>query len=115
MYITHQKPHYDKNFITVPHIFDDPSGKTSLPIDIKFDHYNVVYLHTNPIKSKIFKFNKFLSNLDAKDFLQDSTIASCNWVDSGFVDKDHRHIVTGDVLKVVNNQLRKLFFKDSKY
>ena len=51
----------------------------------------LAYLLKNPIRSKIFNFNKFLSNLDVKDFLQDNNNLSSKWVGSGFVDKDHRH------------------------
>ena len=36
-------------------------------------------------------------------------------MDSSFVDKDHRHIVTEDLRIVGNNKLRKLFTKSPKY
>ena len=68
----------------------------------------------NPLRSEIFNFNKFLSNLDVKDFLQDNTNLSPKWVDYGFVDKDHQHIMTEDLLNV-GNKLRKLFVKGPIY
>ena len=34
---------------------------------------------------------------------------------SGFIEKDHRYIVTGDLRIVENNKLRKLFTKGAKY
>ena len=44
--------------INVPHIFHVLSGKACLPFDVKFDDPTVLYTLTNPIKSKIFDFDK---------------------------------------------------------
>ena len=46
----------------LPHIFHDSSVNACLPTEFKFDHLTVVYSLTNPIRSKIFSFNKFVSN-----------------------------------------------------
>ena len=40
---------------------------------------------------------------------------SCNCAGSDFTDKDHRHVVTGDLRNVGNNKLKKLFTKGSRY
>ena len=93
--------------IYVPHVFHDPAVEVSLPIVIKFDDSTVVYSLSNPIRFKIFNFNKFVSNVNVKDFIQDNTILPCNYAGSGFIDKDHRNIVTGDLRNVRNNKLRK--------
>lgn len=50
-------------FINVPYIFHDPSVKTCIPSDVKFDDATVVYSFINPIRSKIFNFNEFILNL----------------------------------------------------
>lgn len=44
------------------HILHDPSVKTCLLIDIKFDHPTVVYL----LDGEMFNFNKFSHNLDVR-------------------------------------------------
>ena len=77
--------------------------------------YTCIRIQSGPKYLILFNFNKFLSNLDVKDFLQDNTILLCDWVGSGIADKDHRHIVTGDLQNVGNNKLRKLFIKGPKY
>ena len=89
--------------------------KACQPTDIKFDDPTVVYSLTNSVKSKIFNFNKFVSNLDGKAFLQDNTILACNCAVSGFINKDHRHIVAGNLWVVGDNELRKLFTMGPKY
>lgn len=76
--------------------------KTLLPIDLKFDDPTVVYLHNNPIRSKIFNFNKFIHNLDVKFFHQNHFILVRNCEGSDYIDKDHKHIVIG-VLKILKN------------
>ena len=83
--------------INVPGIFHDPSVKAYLPVNIKFDDPTIFYLLNNPIRSKIFNFDRFIHNLDVKAFLLDDSILSCNCKDSGFTDKDHLHTVTGNL------------------
>ena len=65
--------------INVPHIFHDVSVKACLPADIKLGNLFVLYSLTNPIRSKIFNFDKFVSNVDAKASLQSNTILPCNY------------------------------------
>ena len=52
---------------------------------------------------------------DTKTILQDITILQCTSVGFGFIEKDHRHIVTGDLRITVNNKLMKLLSKVPKY
>ena len=42
-------------------------------------------------------------------FLSDNPIFPCNYADSGFIDKDYQHEVTGNLGIVWNNKFRKLF------
>ena len=55
-----------KELINVPHFFHDPSVTACLFNDFKFDDRTVLTSFTNPIKSKIFNFNKLAHNLDLK-------------------------------------------------
>ena len=75
----------------------------------------VVYSLNSPISSKIFNFNKFVSSLDVERFLQDSSSLPCSCENSPFSDRNHNHIISGDLRLVKNNQLRKLFTKGPKY
>ena len=105
----------DAKLNNVPHIFQDTSGKACLPTDIKCNDPTVVYFLMNTVRSKIFNFNKFVSNLDVKAFIQDNTILRCNCASSGFIDKDNRHIVTEDLRIDGNNKLGTLLTKDPEY
>ena len=55
--------------INVSCIFYDPSVRACFPTDIKFGDPTVIYSLTNPFKSEIFNFDKFLSGLNVKGFL----------------------------------------------
>ena len=98
--------------INISHIIYDTSVKACLPTDIKFDDPTVVYLLKNQIRSKIVLLSLFLI---WKALLQDNTILPYNCAGSGFIEKDHRNIVTRDLQILGNNLLRKLFTKDTKY
>lgn len=67
----------------------------------------VAYDLTTPIRSIIFNFNNFVSELDADQFLADSTITPCDCDKSPFDDKDHGHILTRILRLIKNNILRK--------
>lgn len=67
----------------------------------------VAYDLTTPIRSIIFSFNNFVSELDADQFLGDSTIMPCDCDKSPFDDKDHGHILTRILRLIKNNILRK--------
>lgn len=59
----------------------------------------VVYDLSTPIHSKISNFNNFVSDIDIDQFLADPAILSCNCNKSPFVDKDHGHVLKGDLKK----------------
>lgn len=63
--------------------------KTSLHIDIKFDNLAVFYFLINPIRSRIFNFNKFVNKLDVKAFLRNNYIFLRNCEGSDVIDKDN--------------------------
>ena len=103
-------------FINIACILCDPDIIKSLPSSsVKFPIPTVTYKLTPPISTKFFNFNKFVNNLDLDLFLTnpDSLPHKCN--NSPFVDKYHKHIVTGDLRIITNNALRKLFIKGTKY
>ena len=102
--------------INLNRIFHDPVVKQAMPnISSNFDIPTVVYTLTNPIGSKIFNFNKFVNKLDVKAFLDDNSTLPCECSGSQFIDKDHNHVITGNLKIISNNKLRKLFSKGPKY
>lgn len=56
----------------------------------------LVYDFTAPIRSKIFSFVNFVSDLAVDQFFPDPKISACNCNKSPFVNKGHGHILTGD-------------------
>ena len=75
----------------------------------------VTYKLTPPISTKFFNFNKFVNNLDLDLFLTNPDSLPCKWNNSPFIDRYHKHIVTGDLRIIRNNVLRKRFIKGPKY
>ena len=103
-------------FTSIARILRDPDIVKSLPSSsVKFPIPMVTYKLTPPISTKFFNFNKFVNNLDLDLFLTNPDSLPCKCNNSPFVDKYHKHIVTGDLRIIKNNALRKLFIKGPKY
>ena len=112
------KIHFDNKgieYINVSRIFHEQSVKSALPNHINFDTPTVVYNLESPIYSKIFNFNKFVSQLDINEFLKDNSILPCNCAGSRFKDPHHQHILTGNLDIVENKKLKNLFHKGPKF
>ena len=77
----------------------------------------VVYSLEQSIRFKIFNYHQFVKDLDLNEFIKDlkSINCSCSHFISEFTDKDHGHIITGDLRIVQNNKLWKLLTKGPKY
>ena len=101
--------------INLSAILRDKDVISSIPSIAKsFKPPTIVYSLNPPIGSKLFNFNKFVNNLDVESFLVDSSTLPCKCSKSPFKDKDHGHIITGDLRMIQNNKLRKLFTKGRK-
>ena len=102
--------------INLSRIFNDPVVKGAIPdLPSVFDTPTIVYNLSNSIGSHIFNYNKFVNTLDINSFINDETILPCECEGSPFIDKDHNHIITGNLKIIHNNKLRKLFSKGPKY
>ena len=102
--------------INLARIFHDNDVINALPrIPEKFDTPTVVYSLSQPIRSKIFNFNKFSSELDTTAFVKDNSIVPCACQGSSFVDSHHNHVVSGDLRIVKKSKLRKLLTRGPKY
>lgn len=102
--------------INIARIFRDPEIVSSLPNTHKiFSTPMVTYKLDQPISCKIFNFNKFVNSLNLDEFLVNPNILPCECDNSPFVDKHHKHIISGDLRIISNNVLRKIFTKGPKY
>ena len=57
----------------------------------------IAYDLTIPIRSKIFSYKNFVSELDVDQFVARPTIFTCSGDKSPFVNKHHVHILSGDL------------------
>ena len=102
--------------INLSSILNSSSVTNTIPSSAKnFITPTVLYSLTEPIGSKIFNFNKFVSSLDLSAFVKDNTILPCHCKDSPFKDNHHGHIISGDLRIVRDNKLRKIISKGPKF
>ena len=96
------------DFVNLQHIFKEREVGEALPnMSDKFVTPTVVYTLTQPVRSKLFNFNKFVAELDIDSFVSDNTSLPCSCESSSFKDAHHGHILTGDLRIVNNSGLRK--------
>ena len=97
----------DVEFINIARILCDPEKVKSLPSSsVKFPIPMVTYKLTPTISTKFFNLNKFVNNVDLDLFLANPDSLPCRCNNSPFVNKYHKHIVTGDLQIIKNNPLR---------
>ena len=77
----------------------------------------VVFTLSEPIRSNIFNYTKFVSSLDINEAHRDiqSIPCHCNQFHPKFIDQHHKHILTGDLTLVENAKLHNLLKKGPKY
>ena len=103
-------------FINLPRMLNDSKLQNYLPsIPLKFETPMITYKLEPSIACKIFNFNKFVAELDLKAFIENPEILPCECLDSEFTDKHHKHIVTGDLKIIPNNNLRKILVRGPKF
>ena len=71
----------------------------------------IVYKYDRTIRNKIFNYKETV-----EEYVQDCELKmECNCSSSQFSDKDHEHVVTGDLHIIKNQKLRELFKKGPNY
>ena len=71
----------------------------------------IVYKYDKTIRNKIFNYKETV-----EEYVQDCELKmECNCSNSQFSDKDHGHVVTGDLHIIKNQKLRELFKKGPNY
>ena len=97
--------------IRLPSILNDPEVIKYLPskdLQTKEIIPVVTYNLGNTIRNKIFNYKETVESV----FINDNNSVCtgvCNCHSSNSVDKDHGHVITGDLKIIKNNKLRKLF------
>ena len=104
------------DFIDISKILRHPDVKNLIPdsADAK-DLPMVVYNLTKPIRSKIFNHKKFVQELDIDIFLANPGIYPCTCNESDYKDRNHHHVISGDIRIITNNKLRKLVSMGPNY
>ena len=102
--------------INLPYILHDSEIETVVK---SFNHDfvtpTVVYDLTNRIRSNIFNFKSFVSSINVEELISNPELLPCHCSNSPYVDKDHGHILTGNLQLVKCNKLRKILTKGPKY
>jgi len=106
------------DFINLPQILRSKNIKNNSPLLMEeTDVPMVVYSLSQTIRSKVFNYKKFVSNLDLDLFSRNtkSIPCHCREYDKIFIDPNCKHVLTGNLNIIKNNKLRKLFSKGPKY
>ena len=86
--------------------------KDSLPLSLLNDKEPmVVFKYDTTIRNKIFNYRDVADNFEAEY----SKYTTCSCESSEFLDKDHGHVVTGDLRIIENTDLRALIRKGPNY
>ena len=106
------------DFINLPRILRSKECQEYLPTNV--DGANtpmVVYSLSKPIRSQLFSYHKFVSELDLNTFIDniESIPCHCGSFDTSFVDQHHKHILTGNLDILGNTKLIQLFSKGPKF
>ena len=106
------------DFINLPQILRSKNVSENAPHLMEDDDVPmVVFSLTDPIRSAILNYKKFVKHLDLNTFClnKDSVPCPCKNYDHKFIDPSCKHILTGDLSIIKNNKLRKLICKGPKY
>ena len=81
------------------------------------DVHVAVFSLSEPIRSSILNYKKFVKHLDLSTFScnQKPIQCHCKKYNKTFIDTNCKHILTGDLRIIKNNKLHKLFTKGPKY
>ena len=78
----------------------------------------VVYRLTDPIRSKVLNYSKFVAKLNIEEAaadVEEAVKCNCGKYHPKFVNVHHQHILTGDLSIIKCDKLRDLFYKGLKY
>ena len=96
----------------------------NLPQIIRSKHANededipmVVFSLSQPIRSRILNYKKFVTELNLDQFIEnkDSVKCHCAQYNTQFLNNERGHVLTRSMKIIKDNKLRKLFSKGPKY
>ena len=106
------------DFINLQQILNSKESKENRPTLMEEEDIpKVVYSLTDTVRPKILNYNKFVDALDLTEFDKDkkSVPCPCNSFHDSFVNEHHKHIITGDLSLIKNEQLRSVYKKGPKF
>ena len=103
------------DFININRILKDKEVINTLPSNLRSDSPTIVYQLTDTIRSKLFNYKEFVQSIDVDAFLADNSILPCDCEHSTFVNRDHGHVMSGDLNIIPHRKLRTLLAKGPKY
>ena len=101
--------------INLNRIFRDKRVTKSLPSIIPQTLPTVVYKYNKPIRNKILNYKDVIENLDIEEFISNYNDDQCECKNSEFTDKNHGHILTGNLNIVEDEDLKNLLKQGPKY
>ena len=102
------------SYINLSHILKDTELQTVIRPHIDQDE-TVVFSYTNSIRAKIFNYHDTLKDVDIDDWNIEDHPCKCTSEYNEFIDKDHKHVITGNLDIISDKKLRKLFQKGPNY
>ena len=107
------------DFINLPKLLRSRESHSNMPpVMEEKDIPMVVYSLSQPIRSQILNYKKFVQKeLDLEKFSQNPKSITCNCKNYSrkFVNEDRGHVLTGNLQIIKNNKLRKIFTKGPKF
>ena len=106
------------DFINLPQIIRSKHAKENMPsVLTDEDIPMVVYSLSQPIRSRILNYKKFVTELNLDQFIEnkDTVKCHCSEYNTQFLNNERGHVLTGSLKIIKNNKLRKLFSKGPKY
>ena len=104
--------------IKLGNILRKTSIRETLPECLNDDAFlpSIVYSLEPTIRNKIFNYKDVVSNIDINDNISYGTgLTSCDCSTSVFCNRDHGHILTGDLRIIANDKIRKLISRGPNY
>lgn len=94
--------------LNLERIINSKSFKILYPVDIKDFKPCITYTYTKTVKRTIFNYTDTFINLDVDTFLDSINSVTCNCSSSPYKDKNHGHVITGDLTLIENIDLRNI-------
>ena len=105
------------DFLNISSILREEDVISTLPQSLQNDEVpSIVFSLGKTIRNKIFNYKDTVANIDISDKTTFGTgLAECDCKNSDFTNKDHNHVLTGDLRIIQNKKLRDLISKGPNF